>query len=262
MSALVDYKVREGVAFITLNRPEKLNALDAAMSNRMHTLWERFENDPEAKVAILRGAGRAFCAGGDLNTDKGKDLDDRDLPWAMQVHRAYPENGHKIFKPIVGCIHGYALGAGFQLAVKGCDITVAGESALFGYPESKAGVPSTPIEYVPYMPFKVSLEFALLAWKGGRLLDARRAYDLGVVNAVVPDDELEDEALKWAQLLMEIPPLFIRSIKYGHYQAVTTRKTAAERDYMEFVWPQEVSEDRKEARAAFREKRKPSFKGR
>jgi enoyl-CoA hydratase/carnithine racemase len=133
---------------------------------------------------------------------------------------------------------------------------------LIGYPESRAGIAIRPLEYTPYMTFKQSLEFALLAWKGGRLVDAGRAYELGLVNAVVPDPELDAEAIRWAKLLQEIPPLYIRAVKRGHYQAVRTRDRTNEIEYLDFVWPQEISEDRKEAHAAFREKRKPRFRGR
>src|SRR3546814_16743893 len=91
-----------------------------------------------------------------------------------------PENGINVFKPIVGVIHGYALGAGYNLGVRCCDITIAGESALLGYPESRAGIAIRPLEYTPHMPFKLSLEFALMAWKGGRLIDAERAFQIGL----------------------------------------------------------------------------------
>ena len=112
------------------------------------------------------------------------------------------------------------------------------------------------------MTFKQSLEFALLAWKGGRLIEGRRAYEMGLVNAVVPDDELESEALRWAKLLQEIPPLYIRAVKRGHYRAVQTQDRTNELEYLDFTWPQETSDDLKEARAAFLEKRQPKFMGR
>src|SRR3546814_6354525 len=95
---------------------------------------------------------------------------------------------------------------------------------------------------LPILPFKLSLEMAMLAWKGARLIEAQRAYQIGLVNAVVPDAELDAEALRWAEMLKQIPPLFIRAVKRGHYQAVRTQDRTNEQEYLDFVWPQERSE--------------------
>lgn len=250
------YEVRDRVAHITLNRPEKLNALNGAMADALREMWVTFEQDPEVLVGIMRGAGRAFCAGRDITPGAV----DPKVPF--QTHRAHPDNGRKVFKPIIAAVHGYVLGAGYALGVKSADITIAAESTLIGYPEARAGIAIRPLEYVPYLPFKVSLELAMLAWKGGRMMDAKRAYELGLVNAVVPDDQLDAEALRWAELLKQIPPLYIRAVKRGHYHAVQTQDRTNEHEYIDYVWPQEQSEDLKEARTAFLEKRNPSFKGR
>jgi enoyl-CoA hydratase/carnithine racemase len=223
------------------------------LATALKSAWERFEADPGARVAILSGAGKAFSAGRDISEGA---VDDS-VPF--QTHQAHPENGAKIFKPIIGAIHGYTLGWGFVSGVRSCDITIAGESTLLGFPEARAGIALNPFEYVPYLPFKVSLEFALLAWRGGKLMDAHRAYQLGLVNEVVPDDELQATALKWAELLKKIPPLYIRSVKYGHYRSVETDAHRREREYIDYVWPQEMSADLEEARVAFRERRDPNF---
>jgi len=251
----VCYEVTEGIAYITLNRPHKLNAFNLEMSAALRDTWARFESDRAAKVAILSGKGDSFSSGVDLtDEDRGEAK-----PW--QYHEAYPRNGISVFKPIIGAVRGYALGQGHVIAVTGCDITIAGESALFGFPESKAGVALPPPTYTPYMPFKVSLEFMLLAWKGGRFLDAQRAYDLGVINAVVPDDRVMEEAVLWAQQLQEIPPLYIKAVKRGYYAGTERKLTIDEREYIEYTLPQETSEDRQEAIRAFREKRTPRFTG-
>lgn len=239
--SLIGYEVRDGIAFVTLRRPEKLNALTSGMASELADTWVRIEEDDAVQVAILRGEGRSFCAGADLVGESQSELDDEGLPLRLRMVRAIPKNGVDVFKPIIGCIQGYTLGIGYILAIKGCDITLAGESAMLGYPESIAGVASPALEQSPYMPFKTSLEFSLLAWKNGRLIDSARAHQLGIVNAVVPDDQLETEALRWAELLKQVPPLYVRAIKYGHYRSIDNPRAQQDRDYLNFVWPQERS---------------------
>ena len=249
------YEVKQQIAYITLNRPEKLNAFNLEMSYALRDTWKRFENDEDAGVAILTGNGKSFSVGVDLTDEDRKNS----KPW--QYHEAYPLNGISLFKPIVGAVRGYALGQGYLIGVWGCDITIASENATFGYPEGKAGVSQIPPQYVPYMPFKIALEFMLLSWKGGRMMDARRAYEVGLVNAVVPDSKLMDEAVRWAEMLKGVPPLYIKSVKYGYYTGTERSSRKTEREYVDFVLPQEESRDKQEAIRAFIEKREPRFEG-
>lgn len=256
MSDTVLYEVKDKIAYIKLNRPEKMNAFNLEMSAALRDTWTRFENDPDASVAILGSTGNNFSSGVDL-TDEDRKVGE---PW--MYHEAYPRNGRTMFKPIVGAIQGYALGQGYLIAVTGCDITIAADTAIFGYPESKAGVSQVPPEYIPYMPFKIALEFMLLSWKGGELMDARRAYEVGFVNRVVSESELMDEAVRYAELLKKVPPLFIKSVKYGYYTQTERKLTRDEIEYINYIRPQELSEDKQEAIRAFAEKRDPVFKGR
>ncbi len=253
---LVTYEVRDGVAYLMLNRPDKLNAMSDALSDRMMALWAEVERDPQVKVAILSAAGKHFCAGADLEATDFSGA----LPGIRQ-HQVYTSNGISRFKPVVGVVQGYALGAGYALAVCGCDVVIASGDALFGFPEARAGVALGPPQPSSYMPFKVSLEFMLLGWKGGQLMPADRAYSLGLVNKVVPREALMDEAKVWAHQLTLIPPLFVRSVKAGHYRAAAGHTAQSERDYLEYVLPQAVSDDAKESLAALRERRDPVFKG-
>jgi enoyl-CoA hydratase/carnithine racemase len=247
------YEVSDGIAYVTMNRPDRLNAIDGNLAERMHDAWERFEADPEARVAILSGRGRAFCAGQDITPGAL----DESVP--HQSHRAYPENGKKVFKPIVSAIHGHVAGAGYSLGIRGADITIAADTALITFPEPRSGVPVPPIQYQPYLPFKISMEFMLLAWRGGKPIGAQRAYHFGLVNAVVPEAELMKEAREWANLLMKIPSQYIKSLKYGHYQATETRMITHEREYFDYVHPQVTSGNAREGLRAFLEKREPKF---
>jgi enoyl-CoA hydratase/carnithine racemase len=250
------YEVRDEIAFVTLNRPEKRNAMNGALCDAIRDVWPRFEQDPEAKVAILRAAGKDFSVGKDLTPNSS----DPEVPF--QLHQAYPRNGTEIFKPIIAAVQGYVIGGAYALAIRGCDITIAADTALIGFPEGRAGIAIPPIDYLPYLPFKVSLEFMLLAWKGAQMMDAHRAYQLGFVNKVVPEAELLDEAVRWAEQLKRVPPLYIKSVKHGHYRSAQSRIRAYELEYLNYVWPQLQSEDRQEAISAFAEKREPRFTGR
>jgi enoyl-CoA hydratase/carnithine racemase len=249
MANLVLYEVKDQIAYITLNRPEKLNAINTEMVIELSKTWDRFEEDSDSKVAILSGAGRAFCGGADIT------------PGALEpgtVRRAFPLNGIQVLKPIIGAVHGLAMGAGSGLAIRACDLTVAAEDAQFGFPETRAGRVGGIIEYRPYMTFKHSMEYYLL----GTWFDAQKAYEVGLVNKVVPMSELMDTAIDWAERLKKLAPLSLRIVKYGMYKIMDTPVAQAEREFKKFVQTQFDSEDFKEGARAFQEKREPEFKGR
>lgn len=246
------YEVRDGIAFVTLNRPEVRNAIDGPTSDALKQAWIDMEGDDAVHVGILSGAGEHFSVGKDL-----KEVDDPNLPY--RTHMAYPPNGRGLSKPLISAVRGYVLGGAYSFAIRGCDLTIAADDTLIGFPEAKAGVAIPPIGYVPLMPFKVSLELMLLGWKGARFMPADRAHQLGLVNEVTTVDGLMPEAIRWAEMLKEVPPLYIRSIKYGHYRDIQLRYLENEHEYVDYIWPQVQSDDRKEAYAAFREGRKPDF---
>jgi len=253
----VRYIVNDHVATITLSRPERRNALGGELSQQLINSFERAEHDKDVRVILLTAEGSTFCAGADMTPgDPGRY---GPLPRGMLAHRTYTENGYSRFKPVVGAVRGYALGAGFYLAIRGCHIVVASENALFGFPEARGGVAIGPVEYMPVMPFKRMLEFLLLGWRGAELMTAERAFELGIVSKVVSDDQLMTEALRYAALLQRIPPLYIKAVKAGMYRSVEKSATKSERDFMEYIYPQQSSGAVEESLSAFAERREPNF---
>jgi len=246
------YEVKDKIAFLTLNNPPR-NLLNPELCIALGEAWTHFANDPESRVAILSATGPDFSFGADL----------RHSGLLKDLRKAFPQNGTKILKPIIGAVHGTVAGSGYGLTTYGTDITYATEDAQFIFGEAWVGIVGSVMEYAPYMPFKVALEFYL----SGQPMSGRRAYEVGFVNHVVKDkDELMNEAVKMAEILRDNAPLTLRTIKYGHYKNMETagRKAMrlAQEEFDAFIQPQLDSEDIKEGYAALKEKRKPVFKGR
>jgi len=249
---IVLYEVKERIAYITLNNPDNQNRLDPDMCIALGEAWQKFAEDDKAWVALLSGNGEDFCRGADLRYEG----------LIKVLFRAFPPNGTKILKPIVGAVQGRIAGSGFGLATYGTDITYATEDASFYFAESWVGIVGGIVEYIPYMPFKISLEFLL----SGQPMSSKRAYEVGFVNHVVKNrEQLMTEAAEMAKILSENAPLTLRAIKYGQYKRrVDTRKKAmriAKEEFETFIKPQLESEDFKEGKTALFENRKPAFKG-
>ena len=246
------YEVKDQIAYLTIDNPEN-NWLDPPLCRALGEAWGRFADEPESRVAILNANGPDFSRGADINV-KGllKDL-----------FKAFPPNGTKILKPIIGAVHGNVIGSAYGLAVLGTDITYATEDAQFIFGEVYVGIVGAVVDYRPYMPFKTSMEF----YMSGKPMSAKRAYEVGLVNHVTKNkEELMVEATKMAEILRDNAPLSLRAIKYGHYKIMENERRKAMRlaqeEFNAFIQPQLVSEDFKEGKAALKENRKPIFKGR
>jgi len=236
------------IAYVTLNRPEKMNALNTELIHELSRTWVDFREDDRLWVAILTGAGKAFCVGADYRS-----VDDPEFtttPIETPSH-------HQIWKPVICAINGQALGRGMGLAL-GCDIRVASEAAQFGCPEPKFGTITRVDIFEPYLPLGIASEVLLM----GDNLSARRAYELNLVNRVVPQEQLVKEATAIAERLCENAPLAVRGMK----EMLSKNKdlSRAEADALFEVVKARVrsSEDREEGMNAFKEKRKPRWQGR
>lgn len=243
---VVGYEVRERVALITIRRPEKLNAINKQVALDLQAAWRRFEAGEE-RVAVITGEGeRAFSSGADVS----------DLP---ELWRAMPGVGARVEKPVIAATSGHCIG-GAVVLVQLCDLCIAAESTRFSYPEARLGFTGGMIAGLAgRIPHKVAMEMMLMA----RPMTAARAYEVGFVNAVVPDGRHVAEALAWAGELAEMAPLVLRTLKRFVTEQVLPKGPselmgAALRD----LGVIQTSEDIEEARAAWREKRKPAFKGR
>ena len=188
-----------GVARLTLNRPDKLNALNLTMRDELWSAFEAFRDDPDARVLILRGEGRAFCSGADISefgtapsyVEARRARHERDL-WDLLLH---------LPKPVIAALHGYALGAGLEMALL-CDLRVASDDALLGLPEvgigyipSAGGTQTLPRMIAP----GVALEMILTADP----IDALGAYRIRLVHLIAPRDQLDAVAGGWARVLAE-----------------------------------------------------------
>ena len=242
--AVVLYESIDGVAVVTINRPEKRNALSTAVRDQMAAAWQRFQAGDD-RVAILTGAGEHFSG--------GADLDDAPEMWAFSPGVARP-----LDKPVIAAVDGWCVGGGVIL-VQHCDLCIASDRARFSYPEAKVGFSGGMISsIVSRIPHKVAMEFILL----GEPMTAERAYEIGFVNKVVPPTELMDTAMDYARRLAENAPLVLSLIK-RHVEEVLPKGPSerAGRARAEVATTFD-SEDLREGLAAFKEKRKPRFDGR
>ena len=212
-------ETRGAVRLLTLNRPAKLNALNADLVHAMTDALLMAQHDNAVSVVILAGSGRAFCAGADTSVARPLTAENRqNLIRHGDANIALTKLLARVDKPIIAAVHGYALGAGCGLAF-GSDLVVAAESARFGYPELKAGLTASSVtaHAVHLMGRKVAFELLTLC---ENMLPAR-AYELGMVNRVVPDDRLLEEALVIAEKLAGWDPEFLWQTKRTFHRAAS-----------------------------------------
>lgn len=244
----------DGIAIITINRPEQRNCLNKEVREGLFAAFARFENDPTLRIAILTGAGdKAFCAGGDLKemVETGMAVPPRDfLPF---VH-----DNVELTKPTIAAVNGLAFAGGWALA-QNCDLCVASTLAKFAITEVKVGRGSPwSAPLIHMIPQRIFMEIVLT----GKPVDAQRAYEIGLVNRVVAPAELMDAAIAMAQEVLEGAPLSVKAARETVMLATEMGRTAAlqaGRAAHEMAY---ISEDAQEGPLAFSQKRKPVWKGR
>ena len=246
---------RDGVAIVTLNRPEARNAVNGELARAMEATLDDLEDDREVQAVVLTGAGGTFCAGADLKTvarGGGAELATARGGFAGIVTRRFP-------KPLIAAVNGPALAGGFEI-VLACDLVVAAEGATFGLPEVKRGLFAAAgglIRLPKRIPLALAAEVALT----GDPLDATRAAALGLVNRVVPPDEVIDAALELARRIAANGPLAVRNTLTMVREAPELREEDAWARNNALALEVFASKDAIEGATAFAEKRAPRWTG-
>jgi enoyl-CoA hydratase/carnithine racemase len=257
MSDKVLYELDGHVATITYNRPEALNAIDAAVRNDLNAAFARFRDEEEAWVAIVTGAGRAFCVGADMDNVTGAAGDFSGTFWERPTTNSF-ESGWEIFKPTIAAVNGHCLGYGLTL-VTWCDFVLASEEATFGFPEVRLGIPT--IVGAIRLPERIGWQRAMELLLTGERIDASRAVEIGLAGRVVPPGDLMPEARRLAERLVAAAPLAARATKEMAVRARNLPLTEAIRFGETMRRLVGASADAAEGAAAHRERRPPVWRG-
>ena len=255
------YEKMDGIARITINRPEKRNAFRPETVNEMYEAFSDAREDPSIGVVLLTGAGPAkdgkyaFCSGGDqkIRGDKGYVGGDGvprlNILDVQKLIRSMP-------KPVIALVAGYAIGGGHVLHVV-CDLTIAADNAIFGQTGPKVGSFDGGFG-ASYLARLVGQKRAREIWYLCRQYNAREAYEMGLVNTVVPVDKLEEEGVKWAKEILEKSPLSIRLLKSA-FNAELDGQQGIQELAGNATLLYYMSEEAQEGKNAYNEKRKPDF---
>ena len=250
----IKYEKEGRIAVVTLNRPEALNALTPDMLMALEDVWADYSADKDLWCAVFTGSGeRAFCAGADLKESIPKLTSGESLGFDDPTKRQFSD----VIKPVVCAVNGFCIAGGLEMLL-GTDIRIAAEHATFGLGEVRWGVipaGGSHIRLPRQVPWAIAMELLLT----GGTIDAKRAYDVGLINRVVPADQLMPTAMEVAETICKNGPLAVKTAK-----EIAVRSLGLEAGFvLERSLSQKVmrSEDAKEGPKAFMEKRPPEFTG-
>lgn len=249
----------ERVIQVTMSRPEALNCINQVASQEMETVFKWFDNEPNLSVAVLTGAGRAFCAGADLkewntsmqsDANRQKRIGFRGKPFSRRLGK----------KPVVAAVNGLAMGGGMEFTAN-CDLVIASEKAVFALPEVKRGL-SPFAGVLPRLIRIIGLQRASELALTGRTIDSQEAYRWGFVNKVVAPEECVPEAIRYAAMIAENSPDSIICTRSGLRQGWETASVERATDItLEGAWEElQKGENMREGLRAFSERRKPIWR--
>ena len=256
----VIYEKKGHIAYVTINRPEVMNALHHDANVELSQVFNDFKQDDQAWVAIYTGAGqKAFSAGNDLKataaaTARGE------KPTLLSVPFGGITSGFECDKPIIAAVNGFALGGGFEIALA-CDLIIAAEHASFGQPEPRVGLIAAG-GGVHRLPAQIPLKQAMGLLLTGRQITAQEAYRLGLVNEIAPAADLMATAERWANEILECSPLSVQLTKEAALSGLhlpVEEAMGQDRPRLQRLF---ASQDFVEGPKAFAEKRKPRWTGR
>jgi enoyl-CoA hydratase/carnithine racemase len=256
----IDFELdADGIALITINRPERRNALDAEHYAAISEAWIRVRDDSAVRAAIITGAGdKAFCAGADIKSYIGREVEPAEL-WLTQKGQLL-NRGLEVWKPVIAAVNGQCIGGGTTLLLA-TDLRVAVPTATFGVAEVKRGVIAAnggTQRLAQQLPHCVAMDMLLT----GDAMDAATAERWGLVNKVVPHGELMDAAYDYARRVAANAPLAVQAAKELAVRSRDMDLASGLRMEQMVSRILQRTEDVQEGRAAFAEKRKPNFKGR